>query len=151
MLALALALCLCLVLASALAADSDFVIENGVLTQYNGSGGNVVILNGVTSIGENTSSGCTDLTSVAIPASVTSVGQAAFYNRLKVAGVYYSGSEEQWNAMQIGTFNSLLAHGSLARAAIHYNGTMPEHTAAPLSPDGTGGRQDDGLCHVRRE
>lgn len=41
-LALALALCLCLV-APAFAADSDFVIENGVLTQYNGSGGDVTI------------------------------------------------------------------------------------------------------------
>ena len=30
----------------------DFVIENGVLTKYVGKGGDVVIPNGVTSIGE---------------------------------------------------------------------------------------------------
>lgn len=33
------------------AADDDFVIQNGVLTEYYGDGGNVVIPNGVTSIG----------------------------------------------------------------------------------------------------
>ena len=33
------------------AADDDFVIQNGVLTEYYGDGGNVVIPNGVTAIG----------------------------------------------------------------------------------------------------
>ncbi len=34
------------------AASGDFTIENGVLTKYNGSGGNVVIPDGVTEIGK---------------------------------------------------------------------------------------------------
>ena len=33
------------------AADSDFVITDGVLTKYNGRGGNVLIPDSVTSIG----------------------------------------------------------------------------------------------------
>ena len=46
---LTLALCLGLC-APALAADSEFVIENGVLVKYNGNGGDVRIPNGVTEI-----------------------------------------------------------------------------------------------------
>ena len=57
---------------------SDFVIENGVLTKYNGPGGDVVIPNGVTSIGKDAFYRCTELTSIAIPDSVTSIGDWAF-------------------------------------------------------------------------
>lgn len=46
------------------AASSDFVIKNGVLTKYKGSGGNVVIPNGVTYIEDNAFYHCTSLTSV---------------------------------------------------------------------------------------
>ena len=63
---------------SAQAADSDFVIENGVLTKYNGSGGKVVIPNGVTEIGHGAFSECTSLTSITIPNSVTEIGYGAF-------------------------------------------------------------------------
>ena len=46
-----LALTLCLGLAApALAAEEDFVIENGVLVEYSGTGGSVVIPDGVTEI-----------------------------------------------------------------------------------------------------
>ena len=45
---LMLTLCLCLGLPlPALAAEEDFVIEDGVLVAYNGTGGNVVIPDGV--------------------------------------------------------------------------------------------------------
>jgi len=78
-LSLALALALCLGLAApVLAADGDFTIEDGVLTSYNGSGGDVVIPDGVTSIGEVAFHDCS-LSSVTIPSSVTSIGDGAFY------------------------------------------------------------------------
>ena len=60
------------------AASSDFVIENGVLTKYKGSGGDVVIPNSVTSIGVCAFAYDDSLTSVTIPNSVTSIGYAAF-------------------------------------------------------------------------
>ena len=57
---------------------SDFVIKNGVLTKYNGAGGDVVIPESVTSIGGRTFYGCSSLTNVTIPESVTSIGYYAF-------------------------------------------------------------------------
>lgn len=63
---------------TAFAADSDFVIEDGVLTEYNGPGGDVVIPDSVTSIGDYAFLSCDGLTSVTIPDSVTSIGEYAF-------------------------------------------------------------------------
>ena len=77
---LAVVLCLSLAPMPALAADSDFTIENGVLTKYNGPGGDVVIPDGVTSIGMAAFAGCTGLTSVSISNSVTSIGGWAFWD-----------------------------------------------------------------------
>ncbi len=57
---------------------SDFVIENGVLKKYVGPGGDVVVPEGVTSIGWSAFSGCEKLTSVTIPDSLTSIGYKAF-------------------------------------------------------------------------
>jgi len=77
------ALCMALILMFSMAvqagaADSDFTIENGVLTKYNGAGGDVVIPAGVTSIGDFAFENCTSLTSATIPDSVTSICHAAF-------------------------------------------------------------------------
>lgn len=60
--------------------ESDFVIdENGVLTKYQGSGGDVVIPDGVTAIGTRAFSSCKNLTSIIIPDSVTVIGREAFW------------------------------------------------------------------------
>ena len=58
---------------------NDFVIENGELKKYKGQGGDVVIPEGVTSIGNWAFNGCSSLTSVVIPEGVTSIGARAFY------------------------------------------------------------------------
>ena len=56
----------------------DFVIENGVLAKYKGAGGDVVIPEGVTEIGEEAFSWCSSLESVTIPEGVTEIGASAF-------------------------------------------------------------------------
>ena len=58
--------------------SEDFTIEDGVLVSYNGAGGDVIIPDGVTSIGNSAFEYCGGLTSVTIPGSVTSIGKYAF-------------------------------------------------------------------------
>ena len=61
---------------------SDFIIENGILKEYKGPGGDVVIPEGVTEIGggywSGAFSGCTNLTGVSFPKSLKSIGTSAF-------------------------------------------------------------------------
>ena len=57
---------------------SDFQIENGVLVKYTGKGGDVVIPDGVTSIGNEAFYACRGLTSVTIPDGVMSIEDDAF-------------------------------------------------------------------------
>ena len=57
---------------------NDFKIENGVLKKYAGTGGDVVIPDGVTSIGDWAFSGCTGLTQVTIGSGVTTICNSAF-------------------------------------------------------------------------
>ncbi len=85
--AIAVALC-----PATLAADSDFIITDGVLTSYTGAGGNVTIPDGVTSIGDHAFEGCTKLTGVTIPGSVTSIGYQAFYGCISLPRVDIPGS-----------------------------------------------------------
>ena len=79
----------------------------------------VVIFDRVTSIGNQAFIGKTKLTSIAIPSSVTVIGSKAFYNCKSLTDVYYAGSEEQWDQINIGTGNSLLFE-----ATIHFNSNI---------------------------
>ena len=70
----------------------DFQIINGILVKYKGAGGDVVIPNSVTVIGESAFSRCDSLTSVTIPGSVTSIGGGAFYYCSSLTSVSIPGS-----------------------------------------------------------
>ena len=65
---------------------------------------------------------CASLTSITIPASVTSIGEGAFMFCSSLTDVYYEGTEEQWNAILIGAVNT-----ELTNATIHYNYVADEN------------------------
>lgn len=56
------------------------------------------------------------LTSITIPVSVTSIGESAFNWAYGLTDVYYGGTEEQWNAIEIADWNDVLSS-----ATIHFN------------------------------
>lgn len=58
--------------------NNDFVIENGILTKYNGPGGAVAIPEGVTAIYLGVFENCANLTQIKIPEGVTIIGAMAF-------------------------------------------------------------------------
>lgn len=58
--------------------SGDFIIENGVLVEYIGQGGAVTIPDGVTAINESAFNGADTVTSISIPASVTTIEDTAF-------------------------------------------------------------------------
>ena len=66
---------------------NDFAIENGELKKYKGQGGDVVIPEGVTSIGGEAFKYCSSLTSVVIPKGVKSIGNWAFSGCSSLASV----------------------------------------------------------------
>lgn len=80
----------------------------------------VTFLSGNASIEDRAFWGLNALTRVTIPASMTSIGYAAFWDT-GVTDVYYAGSEAQWKAIQIDEFNE-----KLTRAKIHYNHLMAD-------------------------
>ena len=65
---------------NALADVNGFIIVRGVLYDYCGEGGDIVIPNSATSIGSYAFENCSNLTSVTIPEGVTSIGDSAFEN-----------------------------------------------------------------------
>ena len=65
----------------------EFEIENGVLKRYTGPGGDVVIPDGVTSIGDQAFYLCGKMTSVTMPDSVTQIGDDAFCLELRQAKI----------------------------------------------------------------
>ena len=76
----------------------------------------VTIPNSVTSIGSAAFASCSSLESVTIPHSVTNIGDSAFIYCDKLTDVHYSGTEEEWKAITIGSDND-----PLLNATIHYN------------------------------
>ena len=96
----------------------------------------VTVSNGITNIGENVFWDCESLTSVTIPGSVTEIGKNAFHNCTSVKDVYYGGSESQWKAIKVPDLDikyDKAFRDDLVAATIHYNSTMPEQPAQPVS------------------
>ena len=76
----------------------------------------VTIPNSVTSI-EGSAFWCSSLTSVTISDSMTSIGDHAFYGCSRLNDVYYTGKEEDWNKIIIGSNNN----DTLINATKHFH------------------------------
>ena len=63
----------------------------------------IEIPSSVTSIGNFAFSGCSGLTGIEIPSSVTSIRNFAFWFCSGLKDVYYTGTQEQWNAISFGS------------------------------------------------
>ena len=68
---------------------------------------NVIIEDGVISVGEYAFYNCTTLISITVPVSVTSFGSNAFHSCKKTQNIYYAGSTNQWAGI---TFGNQTAH-----------------------------------------
>ena len=76
----------------------------------------VTIGNSVTSIGVVAFENCESLTSITIPNSVTSIDVSAFSGCTSLKDVCYTGSQSEWNKINICSNNQYLTN-----ATIHYN------------------------------
>ena len=77
----------------------------------------ITIPDSVTSIGGYAFSNCSGLTSVTIPNSVTSIGDSAFRGCAWLDKVYYQGTAEDWNKIDIWSNDS---NDSLTKATRYY-------------------------------
>ena len=98
--------------------DSNGVLFNKdktILVEAPGTIVSYTIPDSVTTIGEEAFSDCYSLTAVTIPDSVTTIGDDAFSWCASLTDVYYYGTQAQWDAISVGSYNA-----KLLNATIHF-------------------------------
>ena len=68
---------------------------------------------GLTGIGESAFNCCVELESLSLPASLEKIGASAFNGCSALETVYYSGTEKQWNKLDLGSYNKPLTKARL--------------------------------------
>ena len=80
----------------------------------------ITIPENVVKIGDEAFNYCTSLSTVIIPNSVKTINSSAFTNCTKLSDVYFTGTEDEWKSISIGSGNTYLTN-----ATIHYNYEIP--------------------------
>lgn len=112
--------------------SNNIVSTGGGTFWYCSSIVSIIIPNSVSVIGEQVFGGCESLTSIVIPDSVKTIESGAFNYCENLDTVYFWGSEEQWNNIEIGSGNSWLTG-----ADIHFNSGEYSINYHVLSNSGT--------------
>lgn len=72
----------------------------------------IIIPNSISDIPEATFQSCTSLAEIVLPNSITSIGTQAFFKCDNLTTVYYTGTEEQWNAITVSINNDPLINAT---------------------------------------
>ena len=88
----------------------------------------VKIPSGVDTIYRSAFSGCIGLESITIPGSVSLIEEYAFYDCSELKDIYYLGTEDKWNKIDIEENSVGDGNGALKNATIHYNKTTAPFT-----------------------
>ena len=106
----------------------------------------VVLHENVRSIGESAFWDCNSLKSISVPRGVTWIQDSVFYNCNALADVFYSGSESEWNDVEIEWGNECLDN-----ATIHFEDkpAVPTEPAVPSVTYVVGDATSDGKVNVR--
>lgn len=70
----------------------------------------IIIPEGITEIGESAFSNCVALKDITIPSSIEYIGTEAFWDCTGVSHIYYSASEEEWDAIVIEEGNDCITN-----------------------------------------
>ena len=128
-------------------AMDDFSSENPGYTIYKADIHRIEILDGITSIGAGAFYDFTSAKIVSIPASVETIGNAAFQGCSAIADVYYSGTQVEWDNISIAANNTALTGAPLHLDDIkgscgeHLNFSLNTETGT-LTITGTGAMYD---------
>lgn len=95
----------------------------------------VTIGNGVTNIGQHTFYECSNLKSITITNSVHSIDSSAFEYCTNLTDVYYKGTIEQWNAIEIDSYNESLLNANIHFLGENINDKPTQNPTEPVNPD----------------
>ena len=98
-----------------------------------------IIPEGVTDIADSAFRCCDNLKSLIVPASVQHVGYSAASGCYNLRDIYYTGSEEQGNNIEINYGNDILSS-----ATIHYNYVVCDHNNTTNCPEQSATCTEDG-------